>query len=196
VTESPNDFYTLRMMYRIALWAGILFASVPNARAEFGFHAGSHFGYGRMSSDSGASARNMGTFDLQFMPGYRILGFMPGLLLDFRLLSQLEEGSRTQANFSGRGLLMGLGVTYEPGPVKILVSYDFRNRHWYSGPDTTYAGSGYHLLLGYKFMPGFSFDIEYVRSTYNSVEVDGIANGLNNNNVNHWNLGFGVSYSY
>jgi len=185
------------MMFRIAFLAWLLFASAPSAQAEFGFHGGAHFGYGRMGNDAGGSVgRNMGAFDLQFMPGYRILGFMPGLLLDYRLLSQLEDGSPTQANFSGHGLLMGLGLTYEPGPVKILVSYDFRNRHWFSRPDTTYAGSGYHLLLGYKFMPGFSFDLEYVSSTYNSVEVNGIASGLNNDTVTHWNIGFGVSYSY
>lgn len=184
------------MKARLIALAVFLFLLPLAAQAEFGFHAGSHFGFGKMENVSRTITRDIGTFDLQFMPGYRIAGFMPGLMIDYRLMSQLQDSAVEEADFSGTGLLLGLGVTFEPGPVKILVSYDLRSRHWHSGPDTTYAGSGYHLLLGYKFFPGLAFDLQYVSSTYNSVEAGGIANGLPEDTMKHWNLGFGISYSY
>jgi hypothetical protein len=184
------------MLQRLALLAVLLFPST--ASAEFGFHAGSHFGFGRMGSEAGSRpSRSLGSFDLQFMPGYRFMPlFMGGLLLDYRFLAQLANESEVGSNFSGRSFLWGLGLMAEPGPFKVLVSYDFRARHWFSGPDTTFKGSGYHILFGYKFLPAIAFDIQFVSTTYNSQEVDGIPAGLSPDTIKHWNLGFGVSYSY
>lgn len=195
MAETIKDFYNLQMS-RVLLFSLFFLLAPTLVKAEFGFHAGSHFGYGRISNDGGSiPARSMGVFDVQFMPGYRMLGsLMPGLLFEYRLMSQLEETATP--DFGGRGLIIGLGATFEPGPVKLLVSYDFRARHWYSGPDTTYSGSGFRFLVGYKFLPGFAFDVQYVSTSYDSQEVNGIATGLNNDNLHHWNLGFGASYSF
>jgi hypothetical protein len=196
VADSPKDFYNLNMRFWILLLLPLLLPQP--AWAQFGFHAGSHFGYGGMRSDSGSRPqRDMGTWDFQFMPGYRFPPLlMAGLLLDYRFMSQLTDKSQVGSDYSGRGFLWGLGLTAEPGLFKLLVSYDFRARHWFSGPDTTFKGSGYHLLFGYKFMPGFFADLEYVSTTYNSQEVDGISSGLKNDDLHHWNLGLGISYSY
>ena len=198
MAESPKDFYNLGMSLR-ALILTFLLLTPGLAQAEFGFHAGSHFGLGKMTYDNGIPGdRDMGTFDLQFMPGYRLpMGLMAGLMLDYRLMSQLtDEAEVSGTNYSGRSFLWGLAATFEPGPIKLLLGYDFRARHWFSGPDTTFMGSGFRFLVGYKFLPGFAFDLEYVSTTYNTSEVNGLETGLNNNNLKHWNLGFGVSYSY
>jgi hypothetical protein len=170
-----------------------------SAFAQFGFHAGSHFGYGRITSEtSSLPTRDMGTFDLQFMPGYRLPpNLMGGILLDYRFMSQLtDEQEVGGSNFSGRGFLWGLGAAFEPGPLKFLFSYDLQARHYYSGPDTTYKGSGFHILFGYEFMAGFHVDLEYVSSTYNTLEVNDAETPLGDNTLRHWNLGLGVSYSY
>lgn len=203
MAERPKDFYNLGMSFRTLILTVLLLIpglAIPSlARAEFGFHAGSHFGIGKMAYDNGIPGdRDMGTFDLQFMPGYRFpMGLMAGLMLDYRLMSQLTDESETgRTDYSGRSLLMGLAATFEPGPLKFLLGWDLRARHWFSGPDTTFMGSGWRLLFGYKFLPGFAFDIEFVNTIYNASEVNGLETGLNNNNLKHWNLGFGVSYSY
>lgn len=202
MAETLKDSYNLEMKTRPLILTLLLFIPLLmpfRAQANFGFHAGSHFGIGKMGYESGIPGdREMGTFDVQFMPGYRFpMGLMAGLMLDYRLMSQLTDQSEvSNTDYSGRSFLWGIGAMFEPGPIKLLFSYDFRARHWFSGPDTTFMGSGFHFLFGYKFMPGFAFDIQYVTTTYNKQIVNGSKTGLNNNNLHHWNLGFGVSYSY
>ncbi len=176
----------------------LFFLFIAPAQANFGFHAGSHFGYGRISGeDALIPARDMGTFDLQFMPGYRLgAGLMVGMLLDYRFMSQLEENGSQTTDFSGRGFLTGAGISYEPGLIKALFSYNLQARHYLSGPDTTYSGSGFTLLFGYEFLPSFFTDLEYVSTTYNAVEIDGVPAPLGTNTIHHWNIGIGISYSY
>lgn len=181
----------------LTLFLGLLSSS---AEAQFGAHFATHFGYGKMGSDSGfIQKRSMGTFDLQAMPGYRLLGnqLLLGLLFDLRFMSQLQDQNDVGGeDFGGRGLTWGLGASFEPGPVKILVSYDLSARHWYTAPETTYKGSGFHFILGIPVAPSLFLDLQYVTTTYNTRKVNGDEYGLADDNVQHWNVGFGVSYSY
>lgn len=171
--------------------------SVPAAQASFGLHLGSHLGFGGMGNESGSRVnRTMGTFDLQAMPGYRVFGVMPGLFLEYRMMSQLTNRIEAGSDYSGNGSNVGLGVLFEPALFKFLASYDFRSRHGFSTPDTTFSGSGYRLIVGYKILPLLAFDVQYVSTKYNTIEENETETSIDNDPVKHWNLGFGVSLSF
>lgn len=177
------------------LFLSILFS--PVAEAQFGFHAGTHLSFGQMGDESGSvEDRSMGSFDLQFMPGYRYAGLMGGLLLDYRFVSQITSTSDAGSDLGGRSFLWGLGITWEPAIWKFLFSYDFRARHSVSEPENTYKGSGFHLLAGYEIAPNLYVDLQYSRMRYNTLETTTSETGLGENPVRHWNLGLGISYSY
>lgn len=143
------------------------------------------------------SHRPIGSFDLQAMPGYRVLDPLTvGWMLDYHFVSQLNNNTAPGSDFTGNGLQMGLGVMFEPGPLKLLVSYDPWSRHWHSNPDTTFKGSGYHLLAGYKVIDDFSFDLEYVRAAYNVKEILSLETPLGPDEIFYWSLAFGISYTY
>ena len=188
-------------MFRAFLLAFVLFSLTSPARAEFGFHAGAHLGFGRMGDEAigGYSDRSIGSFDLQVMPGYRLLAgqLLAGLMLDYRFVSQLTNAGQVGSNFSGNGFLLGLGTSIEPGPFKFLVSYDFLARHSIKQPESTLEGSGFHLLFGYKFLPLFYFDLELVTATYDNMSLDTYSIELPyQQSIRHWQLGLGISYSY
>lgn len=175
----------------------LFLAMAPEAEAQFGFHAGTHLSFGQMGSESeSVKDRSMGSFDLQFMPGYRYAGLMGGLLLDYRFISQITSASDAGSDLAGHSFTWGLGGTWEPGIWKFLFSYDFRARHSVSEPENTYKGSGFHLLAGYKIAPSLCVDLQYSRMRYNTLETAVSETGLGDDSVRHWNLGIGISYSY
>ena len=178
---------------------GLFLFFSPQAKAEFGFHAGAHYGWGRMGNESDSiKTRSMSTFDIQFMPGYRMLGFMGGILFDYRSVSQLTDVvDAGNSDLSGSSFPWGLAATYEFALWKVLFSYDFRARHSASTTNATYKGTGFHLLGGYQFFPGFYADLEFVKMGYNTVEAsNGTETDLSSNKLSHWNLAVGISYSY
>jgi hypothetical protein len=182
---------------RIFLFLFLFALPFNSAFASFGLHLGSHLGFGGMGNESGSRAsRTMGTFDLQAMPGYRVFGVMPGLLLEYRMMSQLTNRIEAGSDYSGNGTNFGLGVLFEPGMFKFLASYDFQSRHWFTEPDTTFSGSGYRFLVGYKILPLLAFDFQYVATKYNTVEESEVETSIDHDPVSHWNLGFGVSLSF
>ena len=182
----------MRLLFLIALLVS------PTAQAQFAFHAATHIGIGRMGDEQGQLPnRSMGTFDLQFSPGYRIAySLMPLLLIDYRLMSQLQNESAVGSDWSGTGLVLGLGLAIEPGPVKFTVSYDFRSRHNLNNEDTHYRGSGYHFIFGYEVIKNLFFDLQYTQQTYNSQEVNGVSSGRGENPIKHWNFGLGLAYRF
>ncbi len=197
MAESIKDFYNLGM--RTLLLLLLLCFSPLAAQAEFGFQVGGHFGIGNMGNDSGSiRERSLGTFDVQFMPGYHFLGdFMGGLLLEYRLISQLTNQVEAGSDLSGNGFIWGLAAMYEPGPLKFLVSYDFRARHWFDEPETVYSGSGYRFLFGYKFLPGFAFDLQYSSTNYNYRRLGAAESEIaDEDQPRHWNIGLGLSYTF
>lgn len=196
LAESLKGFYYLEM--RIGLVTFALFLLPSLASAQFGFHTGAHFGYSKLGAQSGElRKRDLGAFDLQFMPGYRLpADLMAGLMLEYRLMGQLDEDSRPGYDLSGNSFNMGIGGTWEPGPIKLLFSWDLYSRHYVTGGNNTYMGSGYHFLIGFRFLPGFSFDVEYVTNTYDTQSTNGADYGLNDYYLDLWNVGLGVSYSY
>ncbi|RZA06465.1 MAG: hypothetical protein EOP11_10315 [Proteobacteria bacterium] len=174
-------------------------ASSP-ARAELGLHAATHFGVGAMGTENPAEPnRSMGTFDLQAMPGWRFPNskFMAGMLIDYRFMTQLEEGVPItgETNFAGQSVHFGIGGTFETGDLKLLATFDPLARHWAAVPTTTFKGSGLHLLAGIQFEPNWYIDIEYSEATYDEAGIMGRDQHLDPPN-RHWNLGLGISYSY
>lgn len=175
----------------------LLCFSGPSAQASLGLHLGSHLGFGGMGNESGTRTnRTMGTFDLQAMPGYRVFGFMPGILLEYRMMSQLTNRIEAGSDYSGNGSNVGLGILFEPALFKFLASYDFRSRHGFSSPETTFSGSGYRLMVGYKILPLLAFDLQFVQTKYNTVEENETETSIDEDPITHWNLGFGVSLSF
>ena len=168
------------------------------ARAQVGLHAATHLGIG--SIDTGrksAPYRSLGTFNLEAMPGWRFSPkLMAGLVVDYRLITQLEDGTGSNAaNFGGKGLTLGLGGTFETGDAKFLVSYDPFARHWAPSPQTTYKGSGFHIMAGIQFEPKWFIDVEFSSATYDEAGIRGLDQHLRDPRT-HWNLALGVSYSY
>ncbi|MGE3261049.1 MAG: hypothetical protein AB7K68_04645 [Bacteriovoracia bacterium] len=171
------------------------------AYAEFGGHVGAHLGIGN-EGGGGQPVGNtsIGTLDLHLMPGFRLFGksLMPGVLMNLRFLSQLAGSNRPGKELSGSGSLFGLALVYEFDVFKILASYDFRARHAHSNPDSTFKGSGYTLLFGYKTLPDFYVDLEFNSTSYSSREVAGIVQTFDKPALPlaHWNLALGLSYSF
>jgi hypothetical protein len=188
----------MRALFTIGLILGFWLFPMKT-RAEFGGHVGAHFGYGRMgtaeASPNSYQSRAIGTFDGEFMPGWRFFGgsLLAGVLFDLRFLAQL---SNTAADFSGHGYSLGAGLMYEIAVVKLLFSYDPWERETYSGPNTTFKGSGYHYLLGYKIFPGTSVDLEYVTANFNSQDQGGVESALSPQSVKLWSVAFGLSFSF
>lgn len=190
-------------MTKKILWIAILaLIGTPSlAQANFGFHAGSHISYGKMSNATLSLAeRTISVFDLQFMPGYRPAPyFLIGWMIDYRFVSQNADPNDLDFNdVSGRSLLMGPGISFEPTMWKFLVSYDLKANHSYTyqNTDTTYKGHGLHILFGYEVARSLHFDFEYVKCLYNSQKRNDIETEITENKVNQWQVGFGLSYSY
>jgi len=168
-----------------------------SAQAGFGLHASTHFGYGRMGSDSRSLLpRSMGTFDAQLMPGYQFFDLvMPVLVLDYRfIVSQLSNRTEVGSDLTGSGDNWGIALISEPGPVKVLLGYDFRSRFTRQDPQILYSGSGLRAVLGYEAFPNFHFEMQFTSTSYNSSEVNSRTTPLALP-LKHWNLGFGMAYS-
>lgn len=183
---------------RVLALAFLLLAPVAHA-ADYGLYAASHIGIGdegRGQSDTYQN-RTVGTLDAQAMPGMYFLGktFLAGVLVDLRLLFQVSNADKTQAgDYGGTGLQVGPGFVLDFPTVKFLASWDIRARQSISSPDSTsFKGSGFHFILGYKALPTFSVDFEYVATRYKTVatalgEVD-----LSSNPITYGVCGLGAS---
>ena len=186
------------MRFLAFAFAFLVLAYSYSARAEFGLYAGTHFGYGSEGRDTNDAylKRTVGVLDFQAMPGMKLYGkvLLVGLLFDLRLLSQLSNvDTQAVGDFGGSGLLLGPGIALDFPYGKILLSYDLRARQSIHSPDATFKGSGFHFLIGYKAMPRFSLDFEYVATHYKTVSVLGVDNDLSGNPMTHNNIGAGVS---
>ena len=179
-----------------ALFLFLALLALP-AQAELGLHLASHLGYGKLGSDNNSvKDRSMGVFDIQAMPGYRMGMIMGGILVDYRSTSQLTNEQDVGGNYRGSGINLGLGAEAGFGPIKALISYDFRSRHNLTGTKTTYMGSGFRLGMGYQLLPKLYGDIQFSKTTFKTVSVDGSDVDLGSNAVSHWNLGFGISLCF
>ncbi|MGZ3695177.1 MAG: hypothetical protein ACXWQO_13640, partial [Bdellovibrionota bacterium] len=178
-----------------AFIALVLIFSPTSAKAVFGGHIGSHLGIGNLGG-AGQPVGNtsVGTLDLQAMPGYRILGnsLMLGPLFNLRYLSQLAGSNAVGKDVTGTGLLVGVAIDYDFSVFKIIASWDIRARHNHDKPDTTYKGSGYTLLFGYKTLPDFYVDFMLNKTSYNARDVNGVPETLVKP-LQHWNLAIGMS---
>lgn len=197
MAQPPKNFVELSMR---CLFLALIALSIPNlAQAAFGLHVGGHFGYGNMGNEStdADQARSVGTFDVQAMPGLRALGnvLLVGLMLDYRFHSQLKDDD-SLVPYSGRSFLLGPGVALDLSFGKLLFSYDILTRHYYTGPETTLKGSGFHILAGYKVMGNLSVDLEYVVSRYSTVDQYNGERDLGEFPIKHKNLGFGLSWIF
>ena len=174
------------------------FVAASPARAELGIHGAAQFGIGAMGTDNPANpSRSVGTFGIQGMPGWRLPNkIMPGLLIDYRFHTQLEEKSGTGSHdYAGQSLTFGLGAEFEGGPVKLLAAYDPVARHWMASPVATLKGSGFHLLVAYEFESHWYLDLAYSQASYDEAGI----NGLNQHQrypIVHWNLALGMSCAY
>jgi hypothetical protein len=176
----------------------ILIWSPSTSEAAFGGHVGAHLGVGNFGgAGQPVGSKSLGTLDLQAMPGYRIFGnsLMLGVLFNLRYLSDLNGASGYDKDASGTGSLIGLALAYEFSVFKIIGSWDLRARQSGSNPDTTYKGSGYTILFGYKTMPNFYVDFMVNKTSYTSREVLDIPETFVKP-VQHWNLALGMSYSF
>ena len=189
-------------MAKKIFWISLIALILPSAaKASFGFHAGTHFSYGKMANQSLSLAeRTTSTFDLQFMPGYRLAPyFLAGLMIDYRFVNQNASAQDMDNNdISGRSLLIGPGISFEPGLWKFLVAYDIKASHSYNfrNTETSYKGSGFHLLFGYEIARELHFDFQMVKCSYNNQTTNNTETDISGNPVEHWSLGFGLSYSY
>ncbi|MCO5143992.1 MAG: hypothetical protein M9962_12955 [Oligoflexia bacterium] len=184
--------FTLLFVSFLALYPNI-------STASFGVHLGSHIGIGRLGNETTqVRDRSMGTFDLQAVPGYKILSdsLMVGLLLEYRLLSQLTSaGNVAGEDFSGGGFSLGPAVTYRISLVKILVGYDLISKQSTHTPEGSLSGSAIRFLVGYELFPSLYADLTLNLNSYGDQDRNG-TEVLLTNKVKHWNFGFGISYSY
>jgi hypothetical protein len=184
--------------------AFLLFLLAPaSARAQdYGIYAGLHLGAGHSGDDieDAYQTRTVGTVDLQFMPGLRFSGksILVGLLFDARFLSQISNVDKTAVgDFGGSGLTIGPGVVVDFTKARLLLSWDWRDRQSVNAPDgTTFKGSGFHLLAGYRMSPLVTVDLEYVIAKYNTIAVNDAETDVGDHLVKQNTIGVGVSVSY
>ena len=129
-------------------------------------------GLGPMGHDylDAYETRTVGTIDIQALPGVKPFGEMvlTGLLFDFRLLTQLTKMDKnTRGDFGGSGFLVGPGVLLDLNLGKLLFSYDLRARTRINQPDnTTFKGSGFHLVFSYNWADKIAGEFQLVKTTY------------------------------
>jgi hypothetical protein len=199
--QKQNSKWQIKGSWRKALKPLVLvvFLLPGLAQAGFNLRLGGHFGYGKMGNDTTDEnrLRNMGTFDLQGMPTLSLFNqiLAAGLILDYRFLSQFSDDT-TLTQYNGHGYLFGPVAALNLPLITALFAWDILARHSYSGPDTTYKGSGFHFLIGYKIVSNISLDLEYVIANYNAVKINDVETGLGEHPVSHKNLGLGLSWTY
>jgi len=176
-----------------------LFLGSGAQAAEYGVYAASHIGIGdegRGNSDTYQN-RTVGTLDLQVMPGVRFFGktLLAGLLIDLRLLFQASNADPVKAgDYGGTGLQVGPGFVLDFPTAKFLVSWDLRARQSINSPDSAgFKGSGFHFILGYKALPTFSVDFEYVATRYKTASTAFGELDLSSNPVTYGVYGLGAS---
>jgi hypothetical protein len=176
-----------------------LFLAASSAQAaDYGIYAGSHIGIGdegRKESDTFQN-RTVGTLDLQAMPGVRYFGntLLAGILFDFRLLFQVSDADPKKAgDYAGTGFQVGPGFLFDFPLARFLASWDMRARQSVNSPEMSFKGSGFHFLLGYKALPTFSVDLEYVATRYNTVSTALGEADVGPNPVTYHMLGLGAS---
>ena len=177
----------------------LLLLVAPQAlAADFGLFAGSHIGIGdegRTKSDT-FQDRTVGALDLQVMPGLHYFGntLLAGILFDLRLLFQVSEADPKKAgDYGGTGLQVGPGFALDFSRAKFLASWDMRARQSTSSPDLSFKGSGFHFLLGYKALPTFTVDFEYVATRYKTIGTSYGELDVSDNPVTYHMLGMGAS---
>ncbi len=176
---------------------GVAFLLATPAKAEFGLHVGTHIEFGSMGTEiaDAYESRSMGAFGLQAMPGYRLMGksLLAGLMVDLRFHSQLSNGSAN--DYSGQSFLLGPAIALELAMFKLLLGWDLRARHS-AKMDTSYSGSGFRFLLGYRLLGNMWADLHYVSMKYKTRSTAGIESDISSNPVKSGMVGVGLSWSF
>lgn len=188
-------------VFVLCLVSLLLLAHPVSARAELGLYAGTHLGAGQAGHELNDTytKRSVGVLDFQAMPGFHFYGkaVLAGLMLDARLLSQLSTSvnTATAGDLGGKGLLLGPGVNFDFTFGRLLLVWDMRARQSVNEPDATFKGSGFNILAGYRAMPGFTVDLEYVVAKYNALSIGDVETGLGSAPISQKSFGLGVSLS-
>jgi hypothetical protein len=169
-----------------------------DSRANFGLHLGTHFGYGDLGNTSQTiPGRSASTFDLQAMPEWNFILLRAGLMMEYRWVNEFDRTYSGSSKLSGNSLSFGIAAETDPGPWKFLLGYDFKATHTLTAAQVSYYGSGYRLLAGYELLPMIRFDFQYTKTIYNQrKDNDGRSRLMDDDKLSHWNLAFGVSYTY
>lgn len=169
-----------------------------SSQANFGLHLGTHFGYGDLGNSSQTiPGRSASTFDLQAMPEWDFMLLRAGLMMEYRWVNEFDRTYSGANKLSGNSLLFGLAGEFDPGPWKFLLGYDFKATHTLTAAQVSYYGSGYRMLVGYELLPFVRFDFQYSKTIYDEKKDNDGRNKLTGDDkLSHWNLAFGISYTY
>lgn len=170
----------------------------------FGLHLGSHLGFGKVANETNSvQNRTVGAMDLQAMPAFRYDAFMLGLMMEYRLLGQLDKPINVgYTDLSGSEFLYGPGLAAHFSSLKLLVAYVLSSSYTVSNPGTSIheqaysSGEGIEAILGMEIAASWYFDFIFSQLSYSKVTSDSIESDISANKLSHWNFGFGVSYSY
>ena len=173
-----------------------------NARADgFGLHASTNLGAGSLGNDSSTlQSRSMYGLNLEAMPGYYVSkNFLAGILFDYGIFGQGASTKSAGNALGGHEYSLGLGLAYQPGPWKLVFSYDFIGKYTVTTTDSEIKfshPSGFHLLAGYRVANHSYFDLEFSSINYRHEISDGAESDISSDPVNHWNFAVGISVAY
>lgn len=202
---SNQPFYLLSLLLICAsVTAPAAKAADNKSGMGFGAHFGAHMGFGKAGTEnSSVQDRTIGAIDLQTMPSFRYNALMLGLMLEYRVLGQLDDATKVgNLDLSGNEFMYGPGIAAHFSSYKTLFVYILKSRYGVSNPslpvhDQVYSsGSGFELIFGYEVAPSWYFDFLFSQINYSKTVNDNLETDISANHLSHWNFGFGASYSF
>ena len=174
------------------------------SQAGFGLNAGAGVGMGKMGNESDSiQSRTMNALTMYAMPGYSILGFMVGPLLEYRMVGQTtSETDVGNTNMRGSGYTAGIAVSYNFLLFHFLAGYDFMGQYKLanstsSGQESIYLSpAGFRLMFGYTVFPMFSADVFYVDHKYSKSSLGGTEVDISADKLKDTRYGVGLSFHF
>lgn len=191
-------FRLIAVIFLIAL------GSLSESHAGFGIKTGVGGGMGTMGNESGSiQSRTMNYASVYALPVYSHLGFYAGPHLEYRLVGQsTAESSVGNSNLRGSGHTIGVAVGFEMLMFHGHVGYDFSGSYKLSnttssGQESIYtAPAGFRVSAGYRFMPFFSIDLNFVDHKYSKNTLAGTETDISSDKLKDTHYGLGLSFHF
>jgi outer membrane protein OmpA-like peptidoglycan-associated protein len=151
-------------------------------------------------------SRTMNTLTLSAMPGYKIGKFMPGILVDYRIVGQYTAvADVSNQNLRGSGLMFGLGTNYRVAERWMAsLGVEFFGKHTLSQQTGAGASAEFKSPLGIKFGASYlvhpdypaTADLSFNYLKYKTLNTGGTDLDLADNGVSHWSIALGVTWHF